>query len=684
MSATRQVSTVHELALLGLACSGFLAVASSQRLDVATLVFCGAAYVLRLAWLALPRRFRIPWWGIALPALASLWIASRLPVGWSGLVLAALLLATAYQMWAGRSGRDHLLTAALAFLELVTGALLATGAAYFACLGLFLLCAMTALGSGEIRRGLERPVRVPSLAPMRLGARLTAFTLCLGLSVLMLTAGLFLVLPRTARVLADRLPLLPGRHLIRLTSQVGLGNIGRLKSDERAVLHVKPYSRQAPLGLKWRGATLSDFDGRIWSESPADRGILRAERGTVAVADGWQRRRPGARALYRVEFSDLDSDTLFVAGTPEFLNVGAGRLLQTSAATFRLASGGAGPVRYDVSSFLRPVAASTEYHAPPELTAAERERCLRLPALDPRIAQLAATDGAGAADDFERAHDLEQHLRRDYGYTLQMPATAPRDPLANFLFERRTGHCEYFASALAVMLRTQGIPARLVTGFESGVFNPYSGLLTIRASDAHSWVEAFLKGRGWTTLDPTPSAADTSPAWLSDLRLRLDAADSFWREWVLDYDLARQVQLVDRFHPGDGASIWLARARNAVRVNASAFASGVLVLALLLMTGWYWRRRWPRFHRTLPGRAPAAAKAYARMLHVLARYGLRKPASQTPAEFAAACPDAGLAPLLQAFTEEYLRLRFAGPEETSDANLPRHLRAMQAHLRGAR
>ena len=79
------------------------------------------------------------------------------------------------------------------------------------------------------------------------------------------------------------------------------------------------------------------------------------------------------------------------------------------------------------------------------------------------------------------------------------------DPLAYFLFVRRKGHCEYFASSMAVMLRTLGIPSRVATGFLSGVYNPMTGWQVIRASDAHSWVEAWIPGQGWTTFDPTPS-----------------------------------------------------------------------------------------------------------------------------------------------------------------------------------
>ena len=111
---------------------------------------------------------------------------------------------------------------------------------------------------------------------------------------------------------------------------------------------------------------------------------------------------------------------------------------------------------------------------------------------------------AGAGTDLERARAMERRLRTDYAYTLEMPSQKSADPLADFLFTRRRGYCEYFASAMAVMLRSIGVPARIATGFQSGLYNPITGLWVIRASDAHAWVEAWIPGNGWTTFDPTP------------------------------------------------------------------------------------------------------------------------------------------------------------------------------------
>src|SRR5205823_4276291 len=127
-----------------------------------------------------------------------------------------------------------------------------------------------------------------------------------------------------------------------------------------------------------------------------------------------------------------------------------------------------------------------------------------------RIPELARSLTAASLTDLERARAIERALRTGYGYTLELPATEEADPLAHFLFSRRKGHCEYFASAMAVLLRSIGIPARLATGFQSGVYNSISDLWLIRTRDAHSWVEAWIPGRGWTTFDPTPADPGSS------------------------------------------------------------------------------------------------------------------------------------------------------------------------------
>ncbi len=134
------------------------------------------------------------------------------------------------------------------------------------------------------------------------------------------------------------------------------------------------------------------------------------------------------------------------------------------------------------------------------------DRYLQLPEhLDPRIPELAQQIAGSETSPYRRALAIERYLTTHYGYTLQLPSQPPADPLADFLFHRRRGHCEYFASSMAVLLRTVGIPSRIITGFRGAQFNQLNSNYIVRASDAHSWVEAYIPGAGWTTFDPTPA-----------------------------------------------------------------------------------------------------------------------------------------------------------------------------------
>ncbi|MES9969961.1 MAG: DUF3488 and transglutaminase-like domain-containing protein [Candidatus Thiodiazotropha sp.] len=141
--------------------------------------------------------------------------------------------------------------------------------------------------------------------------------------------------------------------------------------------------------------------------------------------------------------------------------------------------------------------AETEYVALPNFT--------QLPEnIDPRIDQLAKQIAQPHASQFAKAIALEQHLRNHYDYDFDsIFKSQNQTPLGQFLFETKKGHCEYFASALAIMLRTQGIPSRLVTGFSATNQNPMTGYYDVYALDGHAWVEAYVDGIGWLELEPT-------------------------------------------------------------------------------------------------------------------------------------------------------------------------------------
>jgi len=184
---------------------------------------------------------------------------------------------------------------------------------------------------------------------------------------------------------------------------------------------------------------------------------------------------------------------------------------------------------------------------PAEATDAELESARQLPSmLDGRIRPLAEQVLAGEREPRAAAKKLESWLRANHRYTLELPDGQVEDPLSHFLFERKAGHCEYFASAHAVLLRSVGIPARVVVGFYGGTRN--GDHYVLRAGDAHAWTEVHVPGEGFVVFDATPESGRSSQgaAWLQSLVDRWEALESWWSTSVLDYSFRDQFEFARR------------------------------------------------------------------------------------------------------------------------------------------
>ncbi len=686
-SAAVSVERFFQASLLGMAASGFLALAGSGYLDAVTLAMMAAGLVWRaliLAGLASPEFPR----RLATPAILAACGLAVLDYAWVSRALLASTLhlgffLVAVHILTARTGRDHLVTAVIAFLELLAAAVVAANVSFFASLALYLLFAMGALMSAEIRRSMARPGGAAvrgGLAPPPLPSRLAALAVFASAGILALTAGLFFLLPRTAdaafsHLISHRL------HLPGFATEIRLGEIGEIKTSSRPVMHIHLWG-PAPGGLKWRGGTLEEFDGRRWSNFAAARQTIWLTAGEADLSS------PGAMPFrhginYDVTYDQISTDALFFAGLPRSIRVRAVRLERVEG-SYRLPRAPSQGFHYSAYSLLEEPPETVPPRFPaPVLSLAARERSLQLPALDPRIPALARRLTAGLPTDLERARSLERHLRQDYAYTLQLPDRPPADPLAYFLFTRKMGHCEYFASALAVMLRSLGIPARLATGFQSGIFNPITDQWLLRARDAHSWVEAWIPGYGWTTFDPTPSDPDAAGAFAARLDLYLDAAQTFWRQWVVGYDAGAQGSLADRFEQsvirlgfewfgalaGRGWQ-WDARITTWLRrfglpiLLALALAAAVRILGPRLLRRLRIRRRVERARRGQASMADATL-LYERMLAVLEKRGYEKPAWFTPVEFARSLHRSPVAATVAEFTTAYNALRFGGHTEVA-------------------
>src|SRR5262249_58907074 len=127
-----------------------------------------------------------------------------------------------------------------------------------------------------------------------------------------------------------------------------------------------------------------------------------------------------------------------------------------------------------------------------------------------RVAELGRRITAGKVGPYQKAEAVLAYLRDGYEYTLEMDTDDRKEPLDHFLFDRKRGHCEYFSSAMAILLRASGVPTRNVDGFLGGEWNEYGKYVAVRGGDAHSWVEVWFEGVGWVTYDPTPPSAEAA------------------------------------------------------------------------------------------------------------------------------------------------------------------------------
>ena len=677
-SAAQPVEQFFQVSLLGLLTSGFLALAFSGYLDPATVTLTSLGLLVRaVAVLGLRPQLDLP-----------TAIANALTIAYIGFypldlfylsrefipaTIHLICFLSVVRMLSARTNRDYFFVKLLAFMELVAATLLSSNISFFLFLTFFLVFGVATFCCSEIRRSSHQPRRI-ALPRVNFAGRLAALTAIITAGIIVMTAGLFVLLPRTAR--AAFRTLVPDKyHVTGFANEISLGQLGRIQQSTTPLMHVRIVDVTRNFPLKWRGGALSQFDGRRWYNAPRQNQTIRVDKDLTQIVSDEQRRRQGDRIQYYVRIDSMEADALFFSGVPEFVHIKVPLLFRTPENAFRTGLGLGGTLQYYATSF-RPETETTHFVAPQLSLDATKENLL-LPAIDPRIITLANRLDPGGTT-AERARAFERYLRTNFSYTTDLLSEEVSDPLAYFLFERKAGHCEYFASAMAVMLRAVHIPSRIATGFQSGVYNPMTGWQVLRASDAHSWVEAWAPGPGWLTFDPTPPSNSPQGKPWSTLALYLDTAEMWWQRWVVDYDLEHQLYLASRFEqstrkwnralPDRWISGFVQSLDSVASISKKALAiAGLLVL--LIAAGWFLLPRTIEairgmYHarRIRQGGAGAsdAAVLYLRMLAILRKRGYEKPGWLTPSEFARVLPESIWANQVREFTSLYHDLRYGG------------------------
>ncbi|MCA9562973.1 MAG: transglutaminase domain-containing protein, partial [Myxococcales bacterium] len=197
-----------------------------------------------------------------------------------------------------------------------------------------------------------------------------------------------------------------------------------------------------------------------------------------------------------------------------------------------------------------------------------------------------ANDAAGDAQTpYRIARNIEEYLQANYAYTLDLPLVDPTNPLLTFLTETRRGHCEYFATAMAMLARQKGLATRIVNGFSGGDWNAVGEFWAVRQSHAHSWVEVFLPDVGWTTFDPTPpddrpESVQSEDLW-STIGEWVDSARMLWFEYVVDFSLEQQLAAVSSGLNRATGEESLSSSLYRVAMGFFRYADEVLLLILL-------------------------------------------------------------------------------------------------------
>jgi transglutaminase-like putative cysteine protease len=664
--------------------AAFLTMAVTGRLDMPSIVIfsLGILWSLYRTWKQLPALLNAQGIFYLSCAYIAFFVADNLVLSRSFIpstvhMVLFLQLAKLHQK---KTDRDYFYLIILAFLMVLAAASMTIDLSFIATLMFFLISMVATLMSFEIVRSQGTDASVKTDA-----GSLTGLTVWASVWIILVGAGLFFAIPRIGTGYFSRASG-PAVLLSGFNDNVRLGEIGEIKLSSSIVMRVKRSSGKPSSGLKWRGIALDRFDGRGWHKTEISHNIVAPDdNGTFFVRP---QEHPVDVVRYDILLEPMATTTLF----------GPYRIDSVTSRVEGIA------VDHDESVFLRiPQQRRIQYQVaseiPNRIEAAgvppleNMERYLQLPQnLDPRVAQLAREITRNGTSPSEKAWLIESYLRKNYRYTLTLTWVPGPQPLPMFLFDAKTGHCEYFASAMAILARAVGIPTRMVNGFQMGEFNPVGSDYIVRESDAHSWVEAYLPDRGWTEFDATPP--DLRPA-ATDIAAQLahyfDAMELMWSSYILVYDTDSQLQL---FHSAQdqlqnmqasfrsGADKWTTETKRlgdwvlqGVHGGDGAASFWLTVIAVLFCgTAFHYRRDlralW-RVRQFRKGRGPMNAEVIEHLFLRAARLAERgtpsRRAAQTWREWAVGLSDGNRRNLLMPAISVLEKSKYSGePLSTTD------------------
>lgn len=554
----------QRLCFAAIATLGFSAMSLGDGLGVMGVV-AGSLAVLASLWHGRPRLSDRVWMAVQVAFL--IWVGLQVLAGTHVLSVfgSLLIFVQVHRLLSRKRTRDDLYCAFIAFGQVLLASVLTVDAMFFVIFmgfvffviqGLLLSrMALSAEAAWEAARGFPQsgttPVRAYAALDSMVRLRLVVATTALAAVIQVGTLLLFFLLPRAQAAMLSGLvsPL----HVSGFSDRVRLGAVGTMQLSRKPVMRVRAWTAEGESfpfvdGLYWRGLALDRFDGRGWELSDPRRTTLTAQGG-----------RRGSQPPHQtpwivhaeVTLEPLDSQVLFHVSTASGIYGDFSQLEAVETDGFYV-PGAMGRRVYDVYADPRqpdPELLRTldPRSAPPWILS----RYTQLPVgLAPRINDLAEIWSDGAATPLDEVLLLQRKLR-SFDYSLDQEPSRFPDPLLAFLDDVQEGHCEYFASGLAVMLRTRGVPSRVVNGFAGADWNAPGAYWIVRQMHAHSWVEVWFPEQGWVLFDPTPEREggvqqSAELTLIGRLRAWSDVGSVAWSRVMLDYGLDTQARGLQR------------------------------------------------------------------------------------------------------------------------------------------
>jgi transglutaminase-like putative cysteine protease len=618
-----------------------------------------------LVLVAAPHASHMPWWTIALMVMLIAWRAyvgyARLALPNRWLLLLIALAATvgvflSYRTIFGRDAgvallvvmlglklletrtlRDAMLLSFLGYFLVITNFLysqtIGTGLYMLACT-VFITATMVSLHHAQA----EPPFRV----------QLRTAGMLLAQSVPLMLA-LFLLFPRVPGPLWG-LPRDAFAGVSGLSDTMTPGSLSSLVLSDAVAFRVR-FESSIPRAkdLYWRGPLMWDFDGRTWSAQSF-----------VYTAPGIEAK--GDPVTYEVTLEPHNRRWMFALDLPA---VAPPRSVVSTDYQLYSVQPVNSRLRYDMTSFLNARFGEVEGQF-------ALRRALQVPArVNPRAQELGRALRQKHADNESIVGEMLGMFRRNFVYTLEPPLLGEH-PVDEFLFSTRSGFCEHYASAFAVVMRAAGIPTRIVTGYQGGEVNALGNYLIVRQADAHAWTEVWLDGRGWVRVDPTfavaPVRVDTGISaavprtdplplmvrtpfeFVRQIRLTWDYMANAWNQWVLGYTPERQRSLLA--NAGVDNATW-------EKLTAILFVLAGIIVAMFTALAL----------RQLKSRVRDPVKtAYLKFCDKLRRRGLTREPTEGPVDYARRVerqrPE--LTPAVESITRLYVALRY-GAESSANA-----------------